>query len=194
MLENGKGIFGAVNITSKEDISSMNEDFKITPELSAHFSDIVDHFNPYQELFAGRVDALNQKIIAEADEAYENKQRLFSAMEATAQNTAEANAQLNTMVNQQMDHIRLLQDAKQTLEQQLDTQQTQLRILKGICTSTEVATAVEKEIMRLIAEQVDEKHPLWEYVEDKGGDALVAYGPVLLRVFRLFLITKGTIF
>ena len=178
-------------MAAKKGVPIMNKNFEITPELLAHFSDIVEHFNPYQEIFEGRTDALNQKMIAEANEAYENKQRLFSAMEATAQNTAEANTQLNTMVNQQMDHIRLLQDAKQTLEQQLDTQQTQLRILKDIFTSTEDSTTVEKEIMRLIAENIDDKHPLWEYVKDKGSDALVAYGPILVKAFKAFLIAQG---
>ena len=59
-------------------------------------------------------------MIAETNEACENEQRLFSPMEATAQNAADANTQLNTMINQQMEHIHLLQEAKQTITQQLD--------------------------------------------------------------------------
>lgn len=181
-------------MATKEGIPNMNKDFEVTPELLAHFSDVAEHFNPYQEIFEGRVDALNQKIIAEANEAYENKQRLFSAMEATAQNTAEANIQLNTMVNQQMEHIRLLQDTKQTLERQLETQQTQLQILKDIFTSTEDSTVVEKEIMRLVVEQLDAKHPLREYLTDKGGEALITYGPVLIKAFKTFLVAQGFTF
>lgn len=41
-------------------------------------------------------------------------------METTAQNAADANTQLNTMINQQMEHIYLLQEAKPTITQQLD--------------------------------------------------------------------------
>ena len=33
---------------------------------------------------------------------------------------------------------------------------------------------VEKEIMKLIQEQIDSNHPLWDYVKDKGGDLAVA--------------------
>lgn len=59
-------------------------------------------------------------MIAEANEACENEQWLFSPMETTAQNAADANTQLNTMINQKMEHIYLLQEAKPTITQQLD--------------------------------------------------------------------------
>lgn len=161
-----------------------------TADLVARLTSAVENFSPNQDII-NKVEALNQRTIAEAAEAYENRQKMMAALEQTAQNTGEANAQLTVMVSQQMEHIQLLQEANQTLKQQLETQRNQLQILQDIFASNEDSVAVEKEIMRLIAEQINEKHPLWEYVKDKGGDALIACGPVLFEAFKGFLASKG---
>lgn len=39
--------------------------------------------------------------------------------------------------------------------------------------SGEDGVQVEKEMMNLIKKEIDETHPLWEYVKDKGGDIAV---------------------
>ena len=123
-----------------------------------------------------------------AEEAYNNRQRMQRAMEETAVNTAESNVQLQTLVAQQSRHIDLL-------EKQLSTQEEQLTILKNIFASSEDGVAVEKEIMKLIEEQIDENHPLWEYVKDKGGDVAVAgilqWGPVIWTAVKAYLAAKG---
>ena len=53
----------------------------------------------------------------------------------------------------------------------------------------------KKEIMKLIKEQIDESHPMWEYVKDKGGDVAVAgilqWGPVIWTAVKAYLATKG---
>ncbi len=168
----------------------MPSDFHPTPENLAYFGRILENFSPNQDII-NKVDALNRRTIAEAAEAYENRQKMMVALEQTAQNTGEANAQLTVMVSQQMEHIQLLQEANQTLKQQMEIQRSQLQILQDIFASGEDSVVVEKEIMRLIAEQINEKHPLWEYVKDKGGDALIACGPVLFEAFKSFLASKG---
>lgn len=158
-----------------------------------YFDKIVKDFTP-QYTFSQEIEAMNERIIAEANEAYENKQKAITALQQTAKNTEETNEQLNVMVSQQMEHIELLQEANKTLKQQLKTQQNQLQVLQNIFASSEDAAIVEKEIMRLIAEQIDESHPLWEYVKDKGGDVLIAGGPVLFKAFKAFLIARGLSF
>ena len=75
--------------------------------------------------------------------------------------------------------------------------QSQLQILTNIFASGEDGVAVEKEIMKLIQSEIDEKHPLWDYVKDKGGDIAVTGittgVPILYKVFKVFLATKGII-
>lgn len=162
-------------------------------ESIAYFDKIVKDFTP-QYTYSQEIEAMNKRIIVEANEAYENKQKVITALQQTAQNTEETNEQLGVMVSQQMEYIKLLQEANKTLERQLETQQNQLQVLQNIFASGEDATIVEKEIMRLITEQIDKSHPLWEYVKDKGGDALIASGPVLFEAFKAFLIARGISF
>lgn len=123
-----------------------------------------------------------------ADEAYNSRQRMQKAMEATAANTAASNTQLEKIVAQQSRHIDLL-------EKQLSMQEEQLTTLQNIFASNEDGVAVEKEIMKLIKEQIDESHPMWEYVKDKGGDVAVAgilqWGPVIWTAVKAYLLTKG---
>lgn len=126
-----------------------------------------------------------------AEEAYNNRQRVLHAVEETAANTAESNVQLQKIVAQQSRHIEIL-------ERQLATLDNQLTMLNNIFSSSEDGVMVEKEIMKLIAEQINENHPLWEYVKDKGGDIAVAglleWGPVIWGAFRAYLMTKGITF
>lgn len=165
----------------------------LPPESIAHFNRILKDFTP-QYTIPQEIEAMNKRSIAEANEAYENKQKVITALQQTAKNTEETNEQLSVMVSQQMKYIQLLQEANKTLKQQLETQQNQLQVLQNIFASGEDTAIVEKEIMRLITEQIDESHPLWEYVKDKGGDALIAGGPVLFKAFKAFLIARGISF
>ena len=64
--------------------------------------------------------------------------------------------------------------ANETLQKQLETGQKRLEILQNIFASGEDGVLVEKELMNLIKKEIDETHPLWEYVKDKGGDIAVA--------------------
>ena len=49
--------------------------------------------------------------------------------------------------------------------------------------------------MNLIKKEIDETHPLWEYVKDKGRDIAVAGAtagiPVLYGAFKVYLLSKG---
>lgn len=129
-----------------------------------------------------------QETVRAAEEAYNNQQSIKRAVEETAANTGAVNEQLNTIIKQQSSHITLL-------EKQLDLQERQLAALNDIFASTEDGVLVEKEIMKLIADQIDSNHPLWDYVKDKGGDIAVAgaiqVAPVIWSAIKAFLVTKG---
>ena len=88
-------------------------------------------------------------------------------MEKAAENTDEIIANQKETIDRQDRYIKLL-------EKELNTQEGQLEFLNNIFASSEDGVLVEKEILRLIREEIDKKHPLWDFVKDKGGDIAVA--------------------
>lgn len=122
-------------------------------------------------------------------------------MEQTAANTAETNEQLleiNKQLNETNNTLEKVvynqNDYIDMLKEQLGIQCGQLYILKNIFTSSEDAVHAEKEIMQIIREQIDENHPLWDYVKDKGTDVAIAGIPVIYNTIKMFLASKGIMF
>lgn len=70
-------------------------------------------------------------------------------------------------------HIELLGNTNDALKKQLETEQKQIEILQNIFASREDGAQVEKELIRLIKNEIDDTHPLWDHVKDKGGDVVV---------------------
>lgn len=144
-----------------------------------------------------QMDATNRQMQQIGEEAYNNRQRTLEAIEQTAINTGETNAQLQKVVENQNAYIDVLKDQLSTQKQQLELDEQQLAILKNIFASGEDGVAVEKEIMQLIQGQIDSSHPLWDYVKDKGGDILVAGVttgvPVLYGAIKMYLAAKGVL-
>lgn len=54
---------------------------------------------------------------------------------------------------------------------------------------------LNRKILKLIQEQIDSNHPLWDFVKDKGGDVAVAGitvgAPVIYNAIKMFLSSKG---
>ncbi|MDD3174843.1 MAG: hypothetical protein PHF63_14510 [Herbinix sp.] len=126
-------------------------------------SDIQEHINKYNKI--------SQQM---GEEVYNNRQRMQKAIEQTAINTSETNVQLKKVVENQNSYIDVLKDQLSAQKQQLELDEQQLTILKNIFKSGVDGVAIEKEIMKLIQDQIDSSHPLWDYVKDKGGDIVVA--------------------
>lgn len=128
-------------------------------------------------------------------QVYRDRKEMKEAMERTAQNTSVANNHLERIIDQQLAHIELLQQANDTLKSQLEIEQKQIEILQNIFATGEDGVLVEKELMNLIKGKIDETHPLWDYVKDKGGDVIVAGMtaklPILYYVFREYLLSRG---
>lgn len=142
-----------------------------------------------------QIEESNKRTQQIAEEAYNNRQRMQKAIEQTATNTAETNVQLQKVVENQNAYIDVLKDQLSTQKQQLELNEHQLTVLKNIFASGEDGVVVEKEIMKLIQEQIDSKHPLWDYVKDKGGDIAVAGvtagAPVIYDAIKMYLASKG---
>jgi len=167
----------------------MADDFKFGTLLT---SDMISKFNASiqpQRMFAESIAAEQDRMMRQTQEVGEQ------ALERTAHNTDVTNERLEKMIDQQSSHIELLEKANETLQKQLETGQKQLEILQNIFASGEDGVLVEKELMNLIKKEIDETHPLWEYVKDKGGDIAVAGAtagiPVLYGAFKAYLLSKG---
>lgn len=81
------------------------------------------------------------------------------------------------------------------LKKQLDISEQQLLVLKNIFSSNEDASEIEKELLECVLNQLDDKHPLRNFLKDKGGDVAVAGivsgAPVLYNALKIFLVSKG---
>lgn len=142
-----------------------------------------------------QIDESSRRTMQLAEEAYNNRQRELKAIEQTAMNTAETNLQLQKVVENQNAYIDVLKEQLSVQKQQIELNEQQLIILKNIFASGEDGVIVEKEIMKLIQEQIDSSHPLWDYVKDKGGDIAVAGAnagaPVIYASIKMYLASKG---
>ena len=142
-----------------------------------------------------QIEESNKRTQQIAEEAYNNRKRKKKSIEQTATNTAETNVQLQKIVENQNAYIDVLKDQLSTQKQQLELNEHQLTVLKNIFASGEDGVAVEKEIMKLIQEQIDSNHPLWDYVKDKGGDIAVAGvtagAPIIYGAIKMYLASKG---
>ena len=87
--------------------------------------------------------------------------------------------------------------ANQTLQQSLVLQEKQLQVLKDLFTSGEDGVAVQKEIMQMLIDQENNKHPIRDYLKDKGGDlgvaAITAATPLVWSGIKAWLATQGII-
>ena len=128
--------------------------------------------------------AMNEDSLRIANEAYEYRQRVLKAQEETASNTAETNVRLQKVIENQNDYIDLLKVT-------IDRQKEQLDILENIFSSSEDGVMAEKEIVRLIKEQINSDHPIWDYVTDKGGDLAISNLPVIWGAVKAYLIMRG---
>ena len=85
----------------------------------------------------------------------------------------------------------------QTLQQSIDLQEKQLQVLKDLFASGEDGVAVQKEIMQMLIDQEKDRHPVREYLADKGGDlgvaAITVATPLVWSGIKAWLATKGII-
>lgn len=170
----------------------MADDFKfgtpLTPDMILKFNASIQPQRMFAESIAAEQDRMMRQAQEVGEQAYQNRKRMQEAMERTAHNTDVTNERLEKMIDQQSSHIELLEKANETLQKQLE-------ILQNIFAAGEDGVLVEKELMNLIKKEIDETHPLWEYVKDKGGDIAVAGAtagiPVLYGAFKAYLLSKG---
>lgn len=177
----------------------MAENFKfenvLTPDMIEKFNASIQTQRMFAESMAVEQDRMIRQAQEVGEQAFQNRKKMQEAMERTADNTTEANERLKKIIDLQSSHIELLKDANDTLKKQLEIEKKQKEILQNIFASGEDGVYVEKELMRLIKNEIDEAHPLWDYVKDKGGDVAVAGVtagiPVLYRAIKTYLLSKG---
>ena len=130
--------------------------------------------------------AEEMRRVLEESRIRESEERKIKAVEETAANTEKTNQNLNEIINNQNEYIK-------TLKKQLEVSESQLQALRNLFVSLEDGVSVEKELARLVQTQIDETHPLWDYVKDKGGDVVIAGAPVLYNTLKIYLMSKGVL-
>lgn len=124
----------------------------------------------------------------EARRIANRNERMLTAIEKAAENTDEIIANQKETIARQDRYINLL-------EKELKTQESQLEIINDIFSSSEDSVLIEKEILRLIREEIDDKHPLWDFVKDKGGDVAVTkaieYWPLIKAALKALFLSSG---
>lgn len=130
-----------------------------------------------------------EKTMAEKrarEEDYKN--RNLAAVEQTAKNTKETNDRLINVIDDQ--HILI-----NVLKEQLSLSRAQLDTLTNIFASNEDAYNCEREIAELIKKQIDDKHPLWDYVngisQNLVAEGIIKSVPIIYSALKTYLASKG---
>lgn len=128
-------------------------------------------------------------------ENYRRREEERLANIETAENTAEMKDDIKVVIHNQNSHIALLEEQLELQSKQLVIQKEQLQVLKDIFSSTENELEIEEQLKELVRQQIDNQHPLWDYVKDKGGDVAIAAAPtaipVLVKAFKALLLSAG---
>lgn len=168
-----------------------------------NFDDLKTNFNiegieKLKETIANSVEswARASTAINEANRSqYEKEARQINALEQTAKNTGETKERLDTIVDNQNDYIKLLKQQLNVQEEQCKLLKGQLDIITNIFMSSENVEEYEKELLELLKQEINDKHPVGDFFKNVGENVL-ANGttsaiPVLYNVFKKFLQSKG---
>lgn len=138
-----------------------------------------------------------REMRAVADEAYERRQKMQNALEATAENTSETNTILQEVVKNQSQLIDMQNEQLETLKSQLEIDEKQLNVLRCIFSNNQDSMEIEQELADLLQQQIDSNHPVKAFLLDKAGDLAVAGittgVPLLYSAFKAFLVSKGLV-
>ena len=112
----------------------------------------------------------------------------LEAAQETARGVAEIKDKQDKIIDNQQQLIEYQKDQIAVLSQQL-------QVLKDLFASGEDGVAVQKEIMQMLIDQENDKHPIREYLADKGGDlgvaAITAATPLVWSGIKSWLASKG---
>lgn len=127
-------------------------------------------------------------IEAAAASRKEREERQIIAAEKTAENTSTTNEMLEKVINNQNEYIDLLKN-------QLETSEKALKKLSELFYSSEDSVSVEKEIMKIIQADIDDKHPIKDALVEKGidisVDQIAAIVPFVIAAIQQFLLSQG---
>lgn len=165
--------------------------FSLDPELSKKIVESMA-VNPLQPRISHVIERRNQEMLeevslfAEEREARENAK--LKALQETAEETKSIRVRQDKIIDNQQRLIEIQDSAMEVLSQEL-------QVLKNIFASGEDGVAVQKEIMDKLIELEQNKHPIREFIADKGGDigveVLKVAVPLMLAEVKGWLATKG---
>ena len=133
----------------------------------------------------------NLRLIKEsAASRKEREERQVIAAEKTAENTSHTNEMLEEVIRNQLKQIK-------NLEKQLETSEKALKKLSELFYSSEDSVSIEKEIMKIIQEDINDKHHIKDVLVEKSIDfsleKIEKYLPFIIAAIQKYLTFQGII-
>lgn len=174
----------------------MNGDFTFDADLSRRLAESIaaNPPRPMMPTFIEESERRNQELMNQISQtALERDARENAKLEAL-QTTAKETQEIRERQDKIIENQQILIDYQ---KEQIEVLSQQLQVLKDLFTSGEDGVAVQKEIMQMIIDQENDKHPIRDYLKDKGGDlgvaAITAATPMVWSGIKAWLATQGIV-
>lgn len=137
-----------------------------------------------------------QAQTAQISESFEETARAREAYQKAHLEAVQATAAETKVIREKQDKIIDNQQALIEYQKiQIRELSEQIELLKDLFSSGEDGVAVQKQIMQQLIDQENDKHPIRDYLADKGGDigvaAVTAVGTAFWPAIKAWLISKG---
>ena len=174
----------------------MDSDFTINPELSRKLAESIaaNPPRPIIPTFIEENQRQTQEILDQISKTARERDARENAKLEAAQETARGVVEIKDKQDKIIDNQQMLIEYQ---KEQIAVLSQQLQVLKDLFASGEDGVAVQKEIMQMLIDQENDKHPIRDYLADKGGNlgvaAITAATPVVWSGIKAWLATKGIV-
>lgn len=174
----------------------MDNDFKLDLSYTNSLAQSIAA-NPPQPLLPTAIreaEQRNQELMGHISQTARERDAREKAKLEALQETAKETKEIRERQDKIIDNQQMLIEYQ---KEQIAVLSQQLQVLKDLFASGEDGVAVQKEIMQMLIDQEKDKHPVREYLADKGGDlgvaAITAATPLVWSGIKAWLATKGII-
>jgi len=174
----------------------MNNNLTLNADLSRRLAESIaaNPPRPMMPTFIEESERRTEEILDGIDKVNRERDARENAKLEALQKTARETQEIRERQDKIIDNLQKLIDYK---KEQIEALSQQLQVLKNLFASGEDGVAVQKEIMQMIIDQEKDKHPIREYLADKGGDlgvaAITAATPWVWSGIKAWLATQGIV-
>lgn len=172
----------------------MNSDFSISTDVTRKLAESIASISPQPMISKAIIEAdrKSQELIDQISETARERDARENAKLEALQETAKETREIRERQDKIIDNQQLLIEHQRD---QIAVLSKQLHVLEELFASGEDGVAAQEEIMQLLIDQENEKHPIGDYLADKAGDlgvaAITAATPLVWSGIKGWLATKG---